>query len=53
MDTMQLIRDVSYAAAFSFKYSPRPGTPGTGPNGLFAEPVGTGSGNQGATSFDS
>ncbi len=27
-DTMQLIRDVGYAAAFSFKYSPRPGTPG-------------------------
>jgi tRNA-2-methylthio-N6-dimethylallyladenosine synthase len=25
----------------------------TGPNGLFAEPVGTGKGNQGATSFDS
>ncbi len=27
-DTMQLIRDVEYASAFSFKYSPRPGTPG-------------------------
>ncbi|MFK7792851.1 MAG: tRNA (N6-isopentenyl adenosine(37)-C2)-methylthiotransferase MiaB [Devosiaceae bacterium] len=27
-DTMQLIRDVGYAAAYSFKYSPRPGTPG-------------------------
>lgn len=27
-DTMQLIEDVGYAAAFSFKYSPRPGTPG-------------------------
>lgn len=26
--TMQIIRDVSYAQAFSFKYSPRPGTPG-------------------------
>jgi tRNA-2-methylthio-N6-dimethylallyladenosine synthase len=26
--TMQLIRDVRYAAAYSFKYSPRPGTPG-------------------------
>jgi len=26
--TMQLIRDVTYAQAFSFKYSPRPGTPG-------------------------
>jgi tRNA-2-methylthio-N6-dimethylallyladenosine synthase len=134
-DTMRLIREVNYAAAFSFKYSIRPGTPGagmdgqvdeavkserltrlqaliseqirdfgrqcmgkiadlllekpgrntgqlvgrspwlqpvivdakagkigdivrarimqTGPNGLFAEPVGTESGNQGATSFDS
>lgn len=27
-DTMRLIRDVEYAQAFSFKYSPRPGTPG-------------------------
>ena len=27
-DTMALIRDVTYAQAFSFKYSPRPGTPG-------------------------
>ncbi|MDS1137201.1 tRNA (N6-isopentenyl adenosine(37)-C2)-methylthiotransferase MiaB [Nitratireductor indicus] len=27
-DTMQLVRDVGYAQAFSFKYSPRPGTPG-------------------------
>ncbi|MPT47280.1 MAG: tRNA (N6-isopentenyl adenosine(37)-C2)-methylthiotransferase MiaB [Sphingobium sp.] len=26
-DTMSLIRDVGYAYAFSFKYSPRPGTP--------------------------
>jgi len=26
--TMQLVRDVNYAQAFSFKYSPRPGTPG-------------------------
>lgn len=26
--TMQLVRDVTYAAAYSFKYSPRPGTPG-------------------------
>jgi tRNA-2-methylthio-N6-dimethylallyladenosine synthase len=25
--TMQLVRDVRYAAAYSFKYSPRPGTP--------------------------
>ena len=27
-ETMQVIRDVKYASAFSFKYSPRPGTPG-------------------------
>ncbi len=27
-DTMELVRDVGYAQAFSFKYSPRPGTPG-------------------------
>ncbi|MGH6763308.1 MAG: tRNA (N6-isopentenyl adenosine(37)-C2)-methylthiotransferase MiaB [Phyllobacterium sp.] len=26
--TLQLVRDVTYAAAYSFKYSPRPGTPG-------------------------
>jgi tRNA-2-methylthio-N6-dimethylallyladenosine synthase len=26
--TLQLIGDVGYAQAFSFKYSPRPGTPG-------------------------
>ena len=26
-DTMSLVRDVAYAQAFSFKYSPRPGTP--------------------------
>ncbi|WP_173934633.1 tRNA (N6-isopentenyl adenosine(37)-C2)-methylthiotransferase MiaB [Chelativorans sp. Marseille-P2723] len=27
-DTMRLVREVTYAQAFSFKYSPRPGTPG-------------------------
>ncbi len=26
-DTLQLVRDVKYAQAYSFKYSPRPGTP--------------------------
>jgi tRNA-2-methylthio-N6-dimethylallyladenosine synthase len=26
-DTLQLVSDVNYAGAFSFKYSPRPGTP--------------------------
>ena len=27
MDTLSLIREVNYASAYSFKYSPRPGTP--------------------------
>jgi tRNA-2-methylthio-N6-dimethylallyladenosine synthase len=27
-DTLALVREVGYAQAFSFKYSPRPGTPG-------------------------
>lgn len=27
-DTLKMVREVSYASAFSFKYSPRPGTPG-------------------------
>lgn len=27
-DTMQIVRDVTYAQAYSFKYSTRPGTPG-------------------------
>ncbi len=27
-DTMDLVREVGYAQSFSFKYSPRPGTPG-------------------------
>lgn len=29
-DTMQLVRDVTYAQAFSFKYSPAPGHAGCG-----------------------
>lgn len=28
--TMQLVRDIGFAQAFSFKYSPRPGTPAAG-----------------------
>ncbi|QDH14549.1 tRNA (N6-isopentenyl adenosine(37)-C2)-methylthiotransferase MiaB [Oecophyllibacter saccharovorans] len=28
--TLQLVRDVRFASAFSFKYSPRPGTPAAG-----------------------
>lgn len=38
-DTMQLINDVEYAAAFSFKYSPRPGTPGANLDGHVEEAV--------------
>ncbi len=29
-DTLALIRDIGFASAFSFKYSPRPGTPAAG-----------------------
>jgi len=32
-DTLQLVRDVEYAQAYSFKYSPRPGTPAAGLDG--------------------
>ncbi|MEH6527781.1 MAG: tRNA (N6-isopentenyl adenosine(37)-C2)-methylthiotransferase MiaB [Sneathiella sp.] len=32
-DTLQLVRDVEYAQAYSFKYSPRPGTPAAGLEG--------------------
>lgn len=28
-DTLQIVEEVGYASAFSFKYSPRPGTPGS------------------------
>ena len=34
---MNLVRDVKYASAFSFKYSPRPGTPGAAMNGHVPE----------------
>ncbi|MDG6095033.1 tRNA (N6-isopentenyl adenosine(37)-C2)-methylthiotransferase MiaB [Acetobacter sp. AN02] len=37
--TMQLIRDVGFAQAFSFKYSPRPGTPAAGAPGQVPENV--------------
>ncbi|MEM1375827.1 MAG: tRNA (N6-isopentenyl adenosine(37)-C2)-methylthiotransferase MiaB [Pseudomonadota bacterium] len=40
-DTMGIIRDVTYAQAFSFKYSPRPGTPGADMDDHVAEPVKT------------
>ncbi|PFG64573.1 tRNA-2-methylthio-N6-dimethylallyladenosine synthase [Thioclava sp. ES.031] len=32
-DTMALIREVNYGMAYSFKYSPRPGTPAAGAKG--------------------
>jgi tRNA-2-methylthio-N6-dimethylallyladenosine synthase len=39
--TLQLIRDVHYASAFSFKYSPRPGTPAAEMEGHVPEMVKT------------
>ncbi|MCR9122212.1 MAG: tRNA (N6-isopentenyl adenosine(37)-C2)-methylthiotransferase MiaB [Phyllobacteriaceae bacterium] len=38
-DTMRIVRDVTYAQAFSFKYSPRPGTPGATMDGHLEEAV--------------
>ena len=38
-DTLQIVRDVTYAQAFSFKYSPRPGTPGATMDGHVDEAV--------------
>ena len=40
-DTLRMIRDVGYASAFSFKYSPRPGTPGANLGDQVAEEVKT------------
>jgi len=37
--TMQLVRDVGFALAYSFKYSPRPGTPAAGAPFQIAEDV--------------
>jgi tRNA-2-methylthio-N6-dimethylallyladenosine synthase len=37
--TMALVRDVGYAQAFSFKYSPRPGTPAAAARKQIAETV--------------
>src|SRR5437870_5054457 len=37
--TMELVRQVNYASAFSFKYSPRPGTPGADMQGHVPEAV--------------
>jgi tRNA-2-methylthio-N6-dimethylallyladenosine synthase len=35
--TMQLVRDLTFASAFSFKYSPRPGTPAAAMMGQVSE----------------
>ncbi len=40
-DTMQLIRDVKFASAYSFKYSARPGTPAANMTNLVREDVKT------------
>ena len=37
--TMALVREIGFAQAFSFKYSPRPGTPAAGAPGQVAEAV--------------
>ena len=37
--TMALVREVGFAQAFSFKYSPRPGTPAAGAPGQVAEAI--------------
>jgi tRNA-2-methylthio-N6-dimethylallyladenosine synthase len=38
-DTMQLISDIGYSLTYSFKYSPRPGTPGAGMDNQVPEEV--------------
>ncbi|MCT8972138.1 tRNA (N6-isopentenyl adenosine(37)-C2)-methylthiotransferase MiaB [Microbaculum marinisediminis] len=38
-DTMDLVRRVAYAQAYSFKYSPRPGTPAAAMDDQVPEPV--------------
>jgi tRNA-2-methylthio-N6-dimethylallyladenosine synthase len=38
-DTLRVVREVGYAQAFSFKYSPRPGTPGAEMKGHLPEDV--------------
>jgi tRNA-2-methylthio-N6-dimethylallyladenosine synthase len=39
--TLDLVREIGFAQAFSFKYSPRPGTPAAGAADQVAEPVKT------------
>ena len=38
-ETLQLVSDIGYAAAYSFKYSARPGTPAANMQGLLPEKV--------------
>ncbi len=38
-DTMTLVREIGFASAYSFKYSPRPGTPAANMGGLVREDV--------------
>jgi tRNA-2-methylthio-N6-dimethylallyladenosine synthase len=38
-ETMQVVRDVGYASAYTFKYSIRPGTPGATMENQVAEPA--------------
>jgi tRNA-2-methylthio-N6-dimethylallyladenosine synthase len=38
-DTLTLVREVGYSACFSFKYSPRPGTPAATATDQVSEPV--------------
>ena len=38
-DTMELVAEIGYASAFSFKYSRRPGTPGAAMPGQVAENI--------------
>jgi tRNA-2-methylthio-N6-dimethylallyladenosine synthase len=38
-DTLDLAREIGFAQAFSFKYSPRPGTPAAGASDQVPEPV--------------
>jgi tRNA-2-methylthio-N6-dimethylallyladenosine synthase len=38
-DTLALVRDIGFAQAFSFKYSPRPGTPAASEDDQVPEPV--------------
>lgn len=37
--TLELVRDIGFASAFSFKYSPRPGTPAAGMLAQVREPM--------------